>query len=120
MTPDIKPTIIPASRFLSDTIAAMIAAGQYCQATLPGGAVMRYKPDSYWAIYRQGERPQSVDAKLPVSASATARSQKPNCECMTINQTTSAACSSLAEASDFASLVGSPPLMPGASANEKT
>lgn len=63
MTPDIKPTIIPASRFLSDTIAAMIAAEQYCQAALPGGAAMRYKPDAYWAIYRQGERPKSVDAK---------------------------------------------------------
>lgn len=64
MTPNIKPTIIPASRFLSDTIAAMIAAGQYCQATLPGGAVMRYKPNTCWAIYRQGERPdQHADAK---------------------------------------------------------
>lgn len=63
MTPNIKPTIIPASRFLSDTIAAMIAAGTYCQTTLPGGAVMRYKPNTCWAIYRQGERPQSVDAK---------------------------------------------------------
>lgn len=59
-----KPIIIPALRFLSDTIAAMIATEQYCQATLPCGAVMRYKPDSYWAIYRQGERPdQHADAK---------------------------------------------------------
>ena len=49
-----KPIIIPASRFLSDTIAAMLTANCYCQATLPGGAVMRYKPDAYWAIYRQG------------------------------------------------------------------
>lgn len=54
MTPDIKPTIIPASRFLSDTIAAMVKANCYCQCTLPAGAVMRYKPDVSWAIYRQG------------------------------------------------------------------
>lgn len=64
MTPDIKPTIISASRFLSDTIAAMVKANCYCQCTLPGGAVMRYKPDVSWAIYRQGQRPdQDADAK---------------------------------------------------------
>ena len=57
MTPDIKPTIIPASRFLSDTIAAMLTANCYCQCTLPGGAIMRYRPGISWAVYRQGERP---------------------------------------------------------------
>lgn len=54
MTPDPKPTSIQPAKYLSDTIAAMVKANCYCQSKLPGGAVMRYKPDVSWAIYRQG------------------------------------------------------------------
>lgn len=64
MISDIKPVIIQPAKYLSETISAMIAAEQYCQTNLAGGAIMRYKPNTCWAIYRQGERPdRSVDAR---------------------------------------------------------
>lgn len=54
MTPDIKPKIIQPAKYLSDTIAAMVATGTYCQCSLAGGAILRYKPSISWAIYRKG------------------------------------------------------------------
>ncbi len=57
MTPDIKPKIIQPAKYLSDTIDAMVATGTYCQCSLAGGAILRYTPNSAWAVYRQGERP---------------------------------------------------------------
>jgi len=57
MTPEPKPTSIQPSKYLSDTIAAMVKANCYCQVSLAGGAIMRYRPGISWAVYRQGERP---------------------------------------------------------------
>jgi len=56
MTPE-KPAIIQPAKYLSGTIAAMVATGTYCQCSLAGGAILRYTPNGAWAVYRQGERP---------------------------------------------------------------
>ena len=52
--PPEKPAIIQPAKYLSDTIAAMVATGTYCQCSLAGGAILRYKPSISWAIYRKG------------------------------------------------------------------
>jgi len=56
MTPE-KPTIIYPSRFLSDTIAAMVATGTYCRCDLSSGATIKYRPGASWVIARKGNAP---------------------------------------------------------------
>jgi len=56
MTPE-KPTIIYPSRFLSDTIAAMVATGVYCRCDLSSGATIKYRPGASWVIARKGNAP---------------------------------------------------------------
>lgn len=53
----IPPAILRPAQWLSQTITMMLTHNAYCQVSLAGGAIMRYRPGISWAVYRQGERP---------------------------------------------------------------
>lgn len=48
----IPPAILRPAQYLSQTITMMLTHNAYCQVSLAGGAIMRYRPGISWAVYR--------------------------------------------------------------------